>query len=93
MRMKFKRISLVACLFLFLFVVIGNALHLNPAGASLAADTGTPLLIYVFNQRAAATTALQRHSPVSGGRVRDDGLNRDRGDQPCHWENESASRQ
>ena len=56
MRTKAKRISLVACLFLFLFVVIGNALHLNPAGAFLAAATGTPLLIYVFNQRSADTT-------------------------------------
>ena len=93
MRMKVKRISLLACLFLFLFVVIGNALHLSPAGAFLAAATGTPLLIYVFNQRAAATTAIQRYSPVSGGPVRDDGLKRDRGDQPCHCENESASRQ
>jgi hypothetical protein len=93
MRMKAKQISLVACLFLFLFVVIGNALHLNPAGAFLAAATGTPLLIYVFNQRAAATFAIQRHSPVSGGGVRDDGLNRDRSDPSGGWEHESASRQ
>lgn len=93
MRMKVKRISLVACLFLFLFVVIGNALHLNPVVAFLAAVTGTPLLIYVFNQRTAATTAIRRHTPVSGGPVRDDGLDRDRGDRSGGWENESVSRQ
>lgn len=93
MRIKVKRISLVACLFLFLFVVIGNALHLNPAGAFLAAATGTPLLIYVFNQRAAATTAIQRNTPASGDPVRDDGLHRDRGHPSGGWENESVSRQ
>ena len=93
MRMKVKQISLVACLFLFLFVVIGNALHLNPAGAFLAAATGTPLLIYVFNQRAAATTAIQRHSPVASGQVGDDSLNHDRGHPSGNWENDFVSRQ
>lgn len=93
MRMKVKRISLVACLFLFLFVVVGNALHLNPAGAFLAAATGTPLLIYVFNQRTAPTAAIQRHTPVSEGLVRGEGLNRDRGDPSGDWENESVSKQ
>ena len=90
--MKVKQISLVACLFLFLFVVIGNALHLNPAGAFLAAVTGTPLLIYVFNQCAVATTAIQRHSPVARSQVGGDGLNHDRG-HPSGWENDSVSRQ
>jgi len=93
MRIKVKRISLVACLFVFMFVVIGNALHLNPAGAFLAAATGTPLLIYVFNQRGAATTAIRRHTPVSGDPGRDDGLNRARGDPSGGWENKSVSRQ
>ena len=51
MKMKAKRISLVICLFLFLFVVIGNGLHLNPASAFIAAATGTPLLVYLFKQR------------------------------------------
>ena len=31
MRTKIKRCSLFVCLFLFLFVVIGGGLHLNPA--------------------------------------------------------------
>jgi hypothetical protein len=48
---KIKRGSLVVCLFLFLFVVIGGGLHLNPGGALLAAATGTPLVIHVFNRR------------------------------------------
>jgi hypothetical protein len=93
MRMKVKRISLVTCLFLFQFVVIGNALHLNPAGAFLAAATGTPLLIYVFDQRAAARTAIHRHSPGTRGQAGGDGLNHDRGHPPGNWENDSASRQ
>ncbi|HZQ21937.1 MAG TPA: hypothetical protein VFA89_03990 [Terriglobales bacterium] len=91
--MKVKRISLVACLFLFLFVVIGNGLHLNPAGAFLAAVTGTPLLIYVFNQRTVATTATQRYIPASGDPARDDGLDGDRGARTVGWKNESVSRQ
>jgi len=48
---KIKHGSLVVCLFLFLFVVIGGGLHLNPGGAFLAAATGTPLVIHVFNRR------------------------------------------
>jgi hypothetical protein len=91
-RTKAKRISLVACLFLFLFVVIGNALHLNPAGAFLAAATGTPLLIYIFKQRAAVTTATQRPNPVPSAQVRLDGPNHDH-DHPSGWENDSISRQ
>lgn len=50
MRTKIKQYSLVVCLFLFLFVVIGGGLHLNPGGAFIAAATGTPLLIYVLNR-------------------------------------------
>lgn len=54
MRTKVKQCLLVLCLFLFLFVVIGGALHLNPGGALVAAVTGTPLLVYVFNRRSAS---------------------------------------
>lgn len=53
MRTKIKHYSLIVCLFLFLFVVIGGGLHLNPGGAFIAAATGTPLLIHVFNRRLA----------------------------------------
>jgi hypothetical protein len=47
---KLKQLSLVACLFLFLYVVIGGGLHLNAGAAFLAAATGTPLVIHFFKQ-------------------------------------------
>jgi len=52
-RTTIKQYCLIVCLFLFLFVVIGGGVHLNPGGAFIAAATGTPLLIYVFNRRLA----------------------------------------
>ena len=48
MQGKLKNYALVICLFVFLFVIIGGGLHLNPGGAFLAKVTGTPLLIYAF---------------------------------------------
>lgn len=48
---KIKQVALIACLFVFLFVVIGGGLHLNPGGALLAAATGTPLVIHFFSRR------------------------------------------
>src|SRR5208337_3024679 len=45
-----KQYALGACLFTFLFVVVGGGLHLNPGGALLAALSGTPLMIHVFNR-------------------------------------------
>ena len=48
---KIKQVALIACLFLFLLVVIGGGLHLNPGGALLAAATGTPLVIHFFIRR------------------------------------------
>ena len=45
---KARNYPLVFCLFVFLFVIIGGDLHLNPGGALLAAATGTPLVICVF---------------------------------------------
>jgi hypothetical protein len=48
---KIKHAALVTCLFVFLFVVIGGGLHLNPGGAFLAAVTGTPLVVHFFNRR------------------------------------------
>jgi hypothetical protein len=48
---KIKHAALVACLFVFLFVVIGGGLHLNPGGAFLAAVTGTPLVVHFFSRR------------------------------------------
>jgi hypothetical protein len=49
-------------LFLFLFVVLGGGLHLNPAGALLAATTGTPLIIHAFNCWNGGTPVNPRHT-------------------------------
>jgi hypothetical protein len=57
---KVKQWSLIACLFLFLFVVIGSGLHLNPAGAFLAAVTGTPLVLHFFNRRCSLPREFER---------------------------------
>ena len=38
-----RNYALVCCLFVFLFVIIGGGLHLNPGGAFLEAATGTGL--------------------------------------------------
>ena len=51
MQGRLKNYGLVICLFVFLFVIIGGGLHLNPSGAFLAAASGTPLVIYVFRRR------------------------------------------
>jgi hypothetical protein len=48
---KAREASLVVCLFVFLFVVIGSGLHLTPGGALLAAATGTPLVIHLLHRR------------------------------------------
>jgi hypothetical protein len=45
---KAKEFGLIACLFAFLFVVIGGGLHLTPGAALLASATGTPLAIRMF---------------------------------------------
>jgi hypothetical protein len=47
---KMKQYALGACLFTFLFVIIGRGVHLNPEGAFLAAVSGTPLVIHIFNR-------------------------------------------
>jgi len=46
---KLKNYALVICLFVFLFVVIGNGLHLTPAGSLIAAMSGTPLAVFAFS--------------------------------------------
>ena len=50
MRNKLKSYSLVLCLFVFLFVIIGGALHLNPIGAFAAALSATPLILHSVNR-------------------------------------------
>jgi hypothetical protein len=49
MQHRTKETLLIICLFLFLLVVLGGGLHLSPSGALLAAATGTPLIVHVFN--------------------------------------------
>lgn len=61
---RVKQASLVVCLFLFLFVVIGGGLHLNPGGAFLAAVTGTPLVIHLLN-RIHRVSVLEHDRPSS----------------------------
>ena len=51
MQHRTKETLLIICLFLFLLVVLGGGLHLSPSGAFLAALTGTPLMVHVFNLR------------------------------------------
>lgn len=49
MQHRTKETLLIICLFLFLLVVLGGGLRLSPTGALLAAVTGTPLIVHVFN--------------------------------------------
>jgi hypothetical protein len=67
---RLKRYSLVLCLFVFLFVVIGGGLHLNPGGALAAALSGTPLVIYAFNCWSSATFRQEHARPISDERER-----------------------
>jgi len=71
MHRKVKNYSLVICLFVFLFVVVGGGLHMNPGGALLAAATGTPLMIYAFNRRSSGD-CRPKHVPsqLAGNEVR-----------------------
>ena len=62
---KIKQAALIGCLFLFLFVVIGAGLHLNPGGAFLAAATGTPLVVHFFNRRYLSREFDRDPSPAS----------------------------
>ena len=88
MKMKAKQISLVVCLFLFLLVVIGNGLHLNPAGSVLAAATGTPLMVYLFNRRSRQGAAEER----ALGTSRNPPCIERQADRVADWEHESVRR-
>jgi hypothetical protein len=50
MHNRIKNYALVICLFVFLFVCIGNDLHLSPGAAFVAALFGTPLVIFAFSR-------------------------------------------
>jgi hypothetical protein len=74
MHRKAKNYSLVICLFVFLFVIVGGGLHMNPGGALLAAATGTPLVIYAFNRRSSSDCRPEHVPPqVAGNEVRNGG--------------------
>jgi hypothetical protein len=65
---KMKHYALGACLFTFLFVVLGGGLHLNPGGAFLAALSGTPLIIHVFNRWLNGQTGERNFAVRDGAR-------------------------
>ena len=67
MHRKVKTYSLVFCLFVFLFIVLGGGLHLNPGGALLAAATGTPLMIYAFDRRFSGDCRPEHVPPQRAG--------------------------
>ena len=46
---RLKRCALIICLFVFLFVIVGNALHLTPGAAFIGALSGTPLITLGFS--------------------------------------------
>jgi len=62
---KIKQAALIGCLFVFLFIVIGGGLHLNPGGALLAAVAGTPLLIHFFNRQWSSRAVEREPLPSS----------------------------
>ncbi len=70
MQERLKRYSLVLCLFVFLFVVIGGGFHLNPGGAFAAALSGTPLVIFAFNRWSSAEFRQEHARPISNQRER-----------------------
>ena len=47
---RVKRYALIICLFVFLFVIVGNALHLTPGAALIGAISGTPLITFGFSR-------------------------------------------
>jgi len=57
---RLKSYSLVASLFVFLFVVIGAGLHLNPMGALAAALSGTALVLHGVKRRSGARSPFLR---------------------------------
>src|ERR1035441_633604 len=67
MQGRLKNYALVICLFVFLFVIIGGGLHLNPGGAFLAAVTGTPLVIYAFHRKSNGDCRPEHAPPQLAG--------------------------
>jgi hypothetical protein len=53
MKQKTKSYCLVACIFLFLLVVLGSGLRLSPTSALITGVAGTPLVVAAWNRRSA----------------------------------------
>ena len=67
MRQKLTNYALVCCLFVFLFIVLGGGLRLNPGGAFLGAATGTPLIVCGFTRlcgRVHKEVSQSKHAPT-----------------------------
>jgi hypothetical protein len=60
-----RQTALIGCLFVFLFIVMGGGLHLNPGGAFLAAATGTPLVVHFFSRKWLPRAVERDSFPVS----------------------------
>jgi len=60
MRSRLRCCSIAACLFVFLFVVVGAGLHLKPLGAFLAALSGSFLVIHGVNRWSAGPARIER---------------------------------
>jgi len=69
---RLKSCSLAACLFVFLFVVVGAGLHLKPLGAFLAATSGAFLVIHGVNRWGGAGQSRQagQRREIGGGLTR-----------------------
>ena len=50
MHKKMKNYTLIICLVVFLFLSLGNGLHLTPAVAFLTALSGTQPTVFAFNR-------------------------------------------
>jgi len=59
---RLKNYALVICLFVFLFISIGNGLHLTPGAAFIGALSGTPLVIFAFNRWSDANVGERRRA-------------------------------
>lgn len=55
---RLKSCSLAACLFVFLFLVVGVGLHLKPMAACLAALSGSVLVIHGINRWGGSPASL-----------------------------------
>jgi len=57
---RLRSCSIAACLFVFLFVVVGAGLHLKPLGAFLAALSGSFLVIHGVHRWSAGPARIER---------------------------------